>query len=115
VTSPNTNELKMMITNSSGGTIRMDSLYVEWSDVPSSQKINTIKLNSVDVFSGNANNDPTTWPDDHSWSGSASDRDIASGATVELLLQFDTAFASPPPTYLLKSTFNIGCYVQGSY
>ncbi len=93
----------------------MDALYVEWSDVPSSQRINTIKLNSVDVFSGIANNSPTDWPADHNWDGNASDREIASGATVELLLQFDAAFAAPPPVYLLKPTFNIGCYVQGSY
>jgi hypothetical protein len=115
VTSPNTNELSMMITNSSGGTIRMDSLDVAWIDSPASQRIIKIQLNGVDIFSGNANNAPTNWPADHSWSGSATDRDIANGATVPLLIQFDVAFAAPPPAYTLQPTFNIGCYVEGSY
>jgi hypothetical protein len=115
VTSPNTNELSMMITNSSGGTIRMDSLDVAWIDSPASQRIIKIQLNGVDIFSGNANNAPTNWPADHAWIGSATDRDIVNGATVPLLIQFEVAFAAPPPAYTLQPTFNIGCYVEGSY
>jgi hypothetical protein len=115
VTSPNSNELRMTITNSSGAVIRMDSLDVDWEDNPASQRIIKIQLNGVDVFSGNANNAPTNWPADHSWSGSATDRDIANGATVPLLIQFDLAFDPPPPPYTLRPAFNIGCYVEGSY
>jgi hypothetical protein len=115
IDSPNTNELRMMITNSSGGIIRMDSLYVEWIDTPASQKIVKVRLNGVDVFSGNANNAPTEWPVDHAWDGAAANRDIAIGATVELLVQFDVAFAAPPPNYVIKPTFSIGCYLEESY
>lgn len=110
LTNPSTNQLQMTITNSTGSTIRMDSLHVEWVDTPSSQRIDSIILDGVTLWSGNENNPPSDFPSEQSWSGSASDRDIDPG-TVTLLIQFgDTVTAGNT----VEPTFDIGCSISSS-
>jgi hypothetical protein len=110
LTNPTANQLQMTITNSSGSTIRMDSLHVVWVDSPSSQRITSIILDGVPVWSGNENNPNTDIPSEQSWSGSPSDRDIDPG-TVALLLQFDDPLTTGNT---VEPTFDIGCSISSS-
>lgn len=112
LTNPTTKELQMVITNSSGGTIRMDSLVVDWVDSPSEQRVIKVFLDGLEVWSGNENNPPGSWGPslNHNWSGSASNRDIDPGSVV-LLLEFEeTAVAGNT----LQPTFDIGCSISSS-
>jgi hypothetical protein len=101
----------MTITNSSGGTIRMDSLHVEWVDSPSDQRIIKVVLDGVQVWGGNENNDPTDFPAEDPWGATPGDRDIGPG-TVTIMLQFQEVLQLSG--YTIEPTFDIGCSITSS-
>jgi hypothetical protein len=92
----------------------MDELYIDWTkDVPS-QKVKNIKLNAIDVMTGNDITPPGNFPTDAPWNGTVSDRTIANGANVLVIIDFQDNLVPGSFTYTVKPTFDIGCFVQGS-
>jgi hypothetical protein len=110
LTFPNTNELQMTITNSTGSTIRMDSLRVDWVEF-TNQAVRQVSLDGVQIFNGTDPNTPSLFPSERAWDGSASDRDIGPG-TVVLLIQFEETIVVTGNT--VEPTFDIGCSVSSS-
>ncbi len=90
----------------------MESLFVQWMDSPLNQKVKQINLNGVTIWDGNENNPDGQWGPslEHDWTGSASFRDIASSATVVLMLQFEEDWVGSG--YEFRPTFDIGCSVS---
>jgi hypothetical protein len=101
----------MDITNSSGGSITLDDLHVEWVS-GGSQKINEVLLGGNSLYSGNENNSPSDFPSEQSWNDYPNEHQIGDGGTKTLLIQFADALGAG--TYSLRATFSIGCYVEDS-
>jgi hypothetical protein len=100
----------MTITNSTGSTIRMDSLRVDWVEF-TNQGVRQVILDGVQIFNGSDPNTPSLFPSERAWDGSASDRDIGPG-TVVLLIQFEETMVVTGNT--VEPTFDIGCSVSSS-
>lgn len=112
LTYPNTNELQMTITNSSGAVVRMDTLSGTWVQSPADQKLIKVVLDGVEIWSGIELNSPSEFPAEEAWGATPEDRDIDSGATVTLMLQFEQDLQAGG--YTMEPTFDIGCFVTGS-
>ena len=112
ITNTPSSELHLPITNNSGGQIILDSLHIEWVN-PSSQRIEDILLDGTSLAAVNENNPPSDYPSEKPWDHYPSGHDINNSATKELVIKFSAALDSG--SYQIKATFNIGCYVTGSY
>ncbi len=111
LTYPNTNELAMNITNSSGGTIRMDSLSVIWVESPASQGLLKVVLDGVEVWGGSDPDSRSDFPSERAWDATPADRDIDTG-TVTLMLQFQENLQASG--YTIQAVFDIGCSITSS-
>jgi hypothetical protein len=112
ITNAPTTELHMLLTNNSSGQIILDSLHVEWVN-QSSQRIVDILLDGTSLAAANENNPPSDYPSEKPWDHYPTGHDINASTTKDLVIRFNLAL--DPGPYLIKATFNTGCFVTGSY
>ena len=108
LTNPNPNELAMDITNTSGGSITIDSLFANWVASPASQRLDKIFIGGSEVWNKSDPAPPSNIPEEGNWIGIPA---IPNGATLNLLIRFGDPLQ--PPTEV-RITFNINCYVTGT-
>ena len=101
----------MTITNSTGSTITMDSLRVDWVEFLG-QEVKQVKLDGNDISNADDVNTPSLFPIENAWSGSASNRDIGPGTVVVLRIKFQEDIVVAGNT--LEPTFDIGCSISSS-
>jgi hypothetical protein len=106
------NQLTINLANNIGATISLDILHIEWiNSITPSQKLNNVRLGSSDIWSGNENNPPSDFPSEKAWN-SGGDRTIDNGANKDLILSFNSSLDAGG--YLVRATFNNGCFIEKS-
>ena len=92
------------LSNIGSQDLTITSLTIDWVDSPPSQRLQTITLNNVTIWSG-ADNSPNTFISS-GWSGSAGDRTISGGQSKTMRVSFKKTVRSPNTVTI---TFNTGC------
>jgi hypothetical protein len=104
--SPGSNQLTMNISNSTGGTITIQTIVADWDNVTDpSQRITEIRLAGTIINSTVQNNPPVTIS---SWTSST---DIGNGQNPQLLFQYANSIIAGTS---ITVNFDNGCQVQGS-
>lgn len=103
----NGSQFSVGITNNSAETIVLETLSINWIDQPASQRIQSVALNAVQLWSGNDNNTPSFF----TFSGPVSDRQIPASATSTLTVGFNAVMS--PGFYDLTASFG-NCYAYQS-
>ena len=109
--SPNPNQLSMDITNSSGSSIVLNRFFAYWVKSPTSQKIEKLSLNGVDIWDRSDPDSPSDFPPEGNWVGGAN-LVIPVAPASNLLIQF--ADNLQPTGYEVHIVFDIGCQVVGT-
>ncbi len=104
--------LAINITNSTGATIRMDGLTVNWIESPISQKLKNVAVDGNQAWNGADNNTPSIFPSEIAWTGLASTREVSDASTEQLLLNFQDDLAVSG--YSIQITFDNGCVLNAS-
>jgi hypothetical protein len=104
--------LHMSITNTTGGVITINSIYLIWNKDAPSQKVRKFILNGNDIFSGADPDSPSMLTSELPWSGTLTDRQIADSTTAPLLVDFQNDLASTG--FEIHIVFDIGCQVSGT-
>jgi hypothetical protein len=98
-------------THPSAIPVVITGLTANWSDNPSQQKLQTVTLGGVNIWSGNDNNPPSYLPSEGGWkSGTTSaDRSLDPGISKDIVFFFannlDLAFSN----YFVTVHFDNGC------
>jgi len=111
LTSPNTNELGMDITNSSGGAVTINRFFAYWVKLLTSQKLDKLFLDGNQVWNISDNTSPSDIPTEGNWMGSAN-LTIPDATTQNFVVQFQNDLQ--PTGYAVHIIFDIGCQVTGS-
>jgi hypothetical protein len=98
----------MDITNNSGSIIGITRFYATWIKTPSSQKIDKLFLNGVEVWNKSDPDSPSDFPTEGNWVGGA-------GPAIPTFGNFVIEFSNDPvqPTEV-HIVFDIGCQVIGT-
>ncbi len=109
-------KLSLSVSNTGAGSqpITITSLAVNWNDIPSSQKLQSVSFNVTKIWSGNDNSPPTYLPSEGSWSGTSNDRLINAGSTKVLQFEFFNTLSNPYSSYSVTVSFDNGCVVSRS-
>jgi len=110
LTNPNPNELAMDITNSSGSAITINRFYATWVKTPTSQKIDKLFLNGVEVWNKSDPDSPSDIPAEGTFVGLVNPA-ILDATPVTLLIQFSDPLQ--PIGYEVHIVFDLGCQVIG--
>ena len=104
----------MNINNNSGSPIVIDSLFVQWVKLTSSQKLDQLFLNGVSIWNTSDPDAPSNIPAEGGgiWSSSADQRTIPNGASRNLIINFMEPLE--PTGYQVQIVFDVGCPVNGS-
>jgi hypothetical protein len=102
----------MDITNSSGGPVTVDSLFAYWVKLPTSQKLDRLFLDAVEIWNISDTDSPSDIPAEGNWRGSAAERTILDAASGNLVVQFQDPLQAG--NYEVHIIFDIGCQVNGS-
>jgi len=111
LTNPNTNELGMDITNTSGSPVTLDRFFAYWVKTPTSQKLDKLFLDGNQVWNISDVTSPSDIPAEGNWSGGAN-LTIPDATTQNLLVQFQNDLQSTG--YEIHIYFDIGCQVIGT-
>jgi hypothetical protein len=112
LTNSPSNELGMVITNNSGGTITIDRFFAYWVKLPTSQKLDKLLLDGVEIWNRSDPDSPSDVPTEGGFVGGA-DRTILDTTARNLVIRFMNNLQSG--NYEVHIVFNsIGCQVSGS-
>ena len=101
----------MDINNSSGGPITIDRLFAYWVESPTSQKIDKLFLNGVEIWNISDTDSPSDIPTEGNWNGS--NRTIPDATVGNFVIQFQDPLGSG--NYEVHIVFDIiPCQVSGS-
>ena len=112
LTSPNPNELRMDITNSSGGPVTIARLYANWDKTPISQKLDKLFLDGILIWNISDTTPPSDLPTEGGFVNGA-DLTVPHATTRNLLIQFQDPLQ--PFAYEVRIVFDIGCQVIGTF
>jgi hypothetical protein len=103
--------LTLTITNNYGVPITITSLHITWNQ-PVAQRLESVDLNGAQIGNPMDDTSPTYFPENHSFTGPPSRRQISNGTTATL----EITFQHPPDGtgYTVQLGFNIGCPVSTS-
>jgi hypothetical protein len=102
----------MVITNNSGGTITIDRFFAYWVKLPTSQKLDKLLLDGVEIWNRSDPDSPSDVPTEGGFVGGA-DRTILDTTARNLVIRFMNNLQSG--NYEVHIVFNsIGCQVSGS-
>ena len=100
----------MDITNSSGSAITINRFYATWVKTPTSQKIDKLFLNGVEVWNKSDPDSPSDIPAEGTFVGLVNPA-ILDATPVTLLIQFSDPLQ--PIGYEVHIVFDLGCQVIG--
>jgi hypothetical protein len=100
----------MNITNSSGIPISVEFLFAYWVESPSSQKLDRVFLDGVEIWNTSDPDSPSDIPNESNWNGAS--RIIPNGIVGNLVLRFQDPLQAG--NYQVHVVFDIGCRVTGS-
>jgi hypothetical protein len=104
--------IEMTITNNGDALVTIDSMNVNWPDMPNSQAVSEIKFNGVTIVNANDPLPPSDYPSENNWTGTQSDLELATSESKSLMVLFqDNLEASG---YNITVTFDNGCTVGES-
>ena len=100
----------MDITNNNGATITINRFFAYWVELPPSQKIARLLLDSVVIWNTSDPDSPSDIPTEGNWVNGA-DLTVPNVTTRNLLIQFPNDLQ--PTGYEVHIVFDIGCQVIG--
>jgi hypothetical protein len=105
------NEIRMDITNNSGAPITITRFFAYWDKTPSSQQLNSLLLNTAEIWNESDPDSPSDVPTEGNWiSASLS---IQNGATGNFVIQFEESLQ--PTGYEIHIFFHpLNCQVIGT-
>jgi hypothetical protein len=110
------NDFKLSLPVSNAGTgalpATITSIAVNWNDIPSSQKLQSVSFKVTQIWSGNDNNPPTFLPSEGNWIGTSGDRLLNPPETKILQFEFFQSLATPFSSYSVAVSFDNGCVVS---
>ncbi|MFH2103907.1 MAG: hypothetical protein ABIJ39_11200 [Chloroflexota bacterium] len=109
---PSPIQLSLQINNNSGSTITITELLASWIETPASQKLRLVLLNVVTIWSGADPDNPSSIPGELPWTSSSTNRQISSGSSPTLVLEFQDDLQATG--YNVNVRFDNGCQVSGS-
>jgi hypothetical protein len=86
LTNAPTNELSMNITNTSGIPITIEFLFAYWVESPTSQKLDRLFLNGVEIWNISDPDSPSDIPNESNWNGA--NRTIPDATVGNLMMRF---------------------------
>jgi hypothetical protein len=101
----------MDITNSSGGQITINRFFAYWVKTPTSQKLDKLFLDGIQVWNISDPNPPSDIPTESDWSGGVSPV-IPDATTQTFIVRFQNDLQ--PAGYEIHLIFDIGCQVIGT-
>jgi len=112
LTNPNPNELGLDITNNNVAVITIDSFFADWVNLSTSQKLDKLLLNGVEIWNKADPNPPSDIPSiDGDWVNGA-DLTVPGLTSRNLVVRFQNNLE--PGSYPVRITFDNGCQVSGS-
>ena len=105
------NELSMDITNNSGSDITINRFFAYWVKLPTSQKIDKLFLNGVEVWNKSDPDSPSDIPTEGKFLVAA-DLKILNTTTETFVIQFSNNLQTTG--YEIHIVFDIGCQVIGT-
>jgi hypothetical protein len=103
--------LTLDLTNNSGGTVMIDAMHIVWNTGTASNILDQV-LDGNQIGNANETSSPSDFPSPNPFSGPANRREIANGATEQLVINF-----GDNPTgggYTVQLHFDIGCQISAS-
>jgi hypothetical protein len=104
--------LTLDITNSSGSTVEITSIIIEW-DIATTDRLLTVELSGQQISNPNEVTSPVDIPAGNPFTGPAADRQIIDGTTSTLNLIFDNNLALGSG-YSVEVGFDSVCQIQVS-
>lgn len=103
----------MDITNASGAPITISQLFAYWPDVPSSQKIDKLFLNGIEIWNKSDPDSPSDIPNEGNFVGGAN-LTIPDATTQTFAMQFSNALQATGYEVHLVFGAPASCQVVGT-